>query len=481
MRKLCAATAASISLLTASLHAAAIPTFAAADLVLGQPNFTSSGLPAPPTASSLNEPSSAVVDPATGKVFIADTQNNRILRFANRNALTNGSPAEFVFGQPNFTSSASAFPPTAASLNGPYGLWIDAGNRLWVADADNLRVIMYRSASSQTTNGPAADLVLGQPDFTSTITPPTPAANSLKGPLGVTVDSAGRLWVADSGNNRVLRFDSAASLGNHAAASGVLGQATFTTSAAGSDQLGLNIPTSVAVDATGTLWVADSQNSRVFGYPSAATISNGTNAARVIGQPDFNTIAPAQSASRLSFPTGLFADSENSLWVLDQASNRALRFANLSSINNGSPASTVVGQADFTTGNPGLDSRRFNAPFVGISVDFAGSLWVADTANHRILRFDREDSEAPTVRIQGRKKFTTKRPRIKLRGTAADDIGVTAVTIKPRKKNQSPALGTTTWQKRVRLRAGSRNVFKAFAFDAIGQRSLPARVVIIRK
>ena len=98
-----------------TIRAAQVPNFAAANLVLGQPNFTTAALPGSPTATSLDEPSAMVVDPRSGKVFVADTDNNRVLRYASATSLANGADAEFVFGQTSLTAKLAPSPPDAAA------------------------------------------------------------------------------------------------------------------------------------------------------------------------------------------------------------------------------------------------------------------------------------------------------------------------------------------------------------------------------
>jgi hypothetical protein len=139
-----------------ALFAADILTFPSADLVLGQTGFNSFVETNPPTATSLADAGDIIVDSATGKVFVADVENNRVLRYPNKDTLVNGNAAEYVFGQANFTSKVSTLPPSATSLNGPNSLALDGSGRLWVSDPDNNRVIMYTSAVTRTDTSPAA-------------------------------------------------------------------------------------------------------------------------------------------------------------------------------------------------------------------------------------------------------------------------------------------------------------------------------------
>ncbi|MFY7998702.1 MAG: IPT/TIG domain-containing protein, partial [Candidatus Kapaibacteriota bacterium] len=193
--------------------------------VVGQPNFTSGG--AATTSTGLNFPEGVAVDVANGKLYVADRSNNRILRYAYP-VVGNAPVAQIVFGQPNLTSGAANNGGlSASSLNNPIGLAVNPANGdLWVADLQNNRVLRFAAAHTFNTNQPAATQVLGQATFTANAAATT--QTGLNFPSGISLDASGRLWVADYFNNRVLRFDNAASLGNGANASGVMGQTIFT-------------------------------------------------------------------------------------------------------------------------------------------------------------------------------------------------------------------------------------------------------------
>jgi len=196
-----------------------------ADNVLGQVNFTSGNHPDTPNANSMYQPYDVAVDPTSGKIFVADTFNNRVLRFASAAAMTNGAAAEAVLGQPNFTTRA--INTTASGMNGVNGLTVDSTGILWIGDYLNNRVLRFDGAASKGT-GANADRVLGQPNFTTAAENTT--QSGMYSPSRVFVDGNGALWVGDKTNHRILRFDSAASKANGANADGVLGQADFTKS-----------------------------------------------------------------------------------------------------------------------------------------------------------------------------------------------------------------------------------------------------------
>ena len=359
-------------------NAATKPNGAPANGVLGHTSFTQQRSI---SASILYTPSTVVVDPATGKVFVADTGNHRVLRFAARANLTNGAPAEAVLGQPNFTTYE--FATTDRGMSSPVGLAIDAGGRLWVAGGD--RVLRFDNAASKA-NGAPADGVLGQPDFTSRTSATT--AQGMRGPQKMATDSSGRLWVVDSDNARVLRFDNAAAKPNGAPADGVLGQPDFTSQTSATTSQGMSWPAGITVDSSGRLWVGDI--GRVLRFDNAASKPNGAPADGVLGQPNFTSLIddPVQ-AWIIAIPSEVAIDTHGRLWVLDSHFRRVLRFDNAAAKPNGAPADGVLGPSDFTSWPPPapITAQRLGMSPWGLAVDPSGAVWVADTFNNRVLLF----------------------------------------------------------------------------------------------
>ena len=134
-----------------------------ADVVLGQANFTSgTANPGGIAANTMNGVQSVCVDPSSNKVFVADTSNHRVLRFSATDALVNGSAAEVVLGQANFTSGTAnrGTGVAADTMNNPVDCVVDSGGRLWVVDLSNHRVLRFDNASTKS-DGDNADGVLG--------------------------------------------------------------------------------------------------------------------------------------------------------------------------------------------------------------------------------------------------------------------------------------------------------------------------------
>lgn len=462
-----------------------IPNNAAADLVLGQANFTSAIVPTSSnTPSSMNHPAAITIDPVTRKVFVADSTNHRILRYRSADTLASGAAAEVVFGQTDFLSSASLNPPTDASLKTPTGLFLDRDGRLWVADSGNNRVLRFSAASSADTN-PRADRVFGQRDFNSglpgAVQPLTPFPSFITGmnfPIGLWVDSSDHLWVADNNNHRVLRFDRASGRANGGFADGILGQNNTLTVARGTGPTGLQDPHGVAVSANGTLFVACTGGNRVMRFDNAASLVDGAAATGVLGQSDLSATSAGTSATQMSLPFGLSLSADDSLWVTEGDSNRVIRFNNASTKPNGAAADGFVGQTSFTTFAPALTAKGLKTPAYNPFVDATGSLWVPDFANHRVLRFP-VDATVPTLAVTGKVPKSTKKPSIILKGTAADANGISLVQFRIGTGPLRVATGTTGWTLKANLRKGN-NTLSVIATDSVGNVSAKKLIKIKR-
>jgi len=330
-----------------------------ATTVLGEPDFTTTVPNYPvPTNQTYGTPTSSNMRAAAGVasdghyLAVADTGNNRILLWTSI-PTSNDTPADIVLGQANFTSSTVFSTPTASSLRAPQGVWIQNG-KLFVADTQDNRVLIWNSIP--TSNNQPADLVLGQTSFTTASAPPLQAQNpatsasQLWSPTSVTSDGT-RLYVADYGYNRVLIWNSIPTA-NTQPANVAVGQPSLGTSVANwtdtfcpnsTNQNGtpcagtLNFPSYALSDGT-RLFIADQGNDRVLIFNTIPT-QNGASADIVLGQPNMTTnvitnqsgsiastaIDNAAGVDTIPSPTSLAYDGTN-LYVSDPFNLRVLVF-----------------------------------------------------------------------------------------------------------------------------------------------------------
>ncbi len=361
-------------------NTASITNEMAASNVLGQLDFDSTT--AATTQSGMSQPHGMAYDPIHDRLFVADANNSRVLVF-NTSSISNGMNASHVLGQPNFTSHASA--TTQSGMANPWGVVYDSVlDRLFVAELGNNRVLVFNTSSIS--DGMNASNVLGQLNFTSHVAATT--QSEMNFPVACAYDTANnRLFVVSAADNRVLVFNTA-SINNGMNASNVLGQTNFTSKNSATTPSGLNQPSGVDYDSVNNrLFVADGMNSRILIF-NAATLTNGMNASNVLGEPDFTSVNFATTQSGMSLPWGVAADpADHLLFVADSANNRVLLF-DTSTITNGMNASNVLGQPDFTTLPSGVGAFTMKNP-IATAVDAVHHrLFVADETNDRVLVFN---------------------------------------------------------------------------------------------
>ena len=351
--------------------------------VLGQTTF--SGYGGGTTESKITGPNGVAIDQATGKLFVTDRSNNRILRWNSTDAYTNGSAAEAVLGQVNLTDKTAG--AGANKFNNPIGIYVDKSGRLWVGDFSNNRVLRFDNASTKA-NGADADGVLGQPNFTSNTAGTSQA--SLNSPVGVYIEDNGTLWVSDYNNHRIIRFDNAASKANGANADGVLGQPDYASKNAVLSATGMSNPNAVYVDFQGNLYVSDFGNKRITRFDKAASKANGAAADGVLGQANLTTSISATTRNGSGSTRFVYGDKNGRLYVIQEDNQRILVFDNAAAKPNGADADGVLGQADYvskTLVNPPTASS-FNVPRAMTINPSNGHIWVADYSNNRVLRFE---------------------------------------------------------------------------------------------
>jgi uncharacterized protein (TIGR03437 family) len=250
---------------------------AAANLVEGRELFTFAG-----TANGLlNGGAGIAVDYQSNLMYVADTNNNRILAFIDYRQVGPGTKANLVIGQRDlFHATPNSFgpdpnTPTEKSLLSPEAIAVDANGDLWVADFGNGRVLRFPQPFKQQFP-PVANLVLGKSGFGIKAADQSDATQAtMAGPYGIAVDKAGDVAVSDAPHNRVLVFTRppGGDFTNSQPAAEVIGQPDFISTSAGNGATNLSVPSGLAIDGSNRLYVADTANNRVqifsIGNPTA--------------------------------------------------------------------------------------------------------------------------------------------------------------------------------------------------------------------
>jgi hypothetical protein len=281
------------------------------------------------------------------KVIVSDQLNNRILIW-NSVPTKNGASASVVLGQPDFTTSdANHGGVSASSVSGPIGL-LCQGGKLYVADVNNSRILIWNSIP--TSNFTPADLQLGQPDFlTATSNTGARSGARLAKANDLATDGT-NLFVADTNNHRVLMWPTL-SPASGSTATVVLGQAvSFTTGTSGTSNIKFKTPGSIDI-ISGKMYLSDTGNQRVLIWDAVPTVTN-TAANRVLGQIDLNTAGiSAPAKNNFSQPMGVASTAGGAFYIADGVWSRLLIFNSAPAGNNGG-ADSVYGQTSFLTSSP---------------------------------------------------------------------------------------------------------------------------------
>jgi len=295
------------------------------------------------SSTRLKSPSGLAVD-KNGRLYIVDGGNHRLVYIDNAKSAANGATFNGVFGQNDFVtgtvnsgagaasnksfnfavSTPSSIFSCSSTTFGGY-LAVSSTNQLFVSDPGNNRIMRFDNTSSAN-----ADVVFGQPNFPSVTAGTT--VSKLRTPMGITL-SGSTLYVADMNNNRVIRYNNATTIStNQPSANAVFGQTLFTTATGSRTSSTFDIPINVATDASGTLYINDSNNGRTVIIKSASTKNGGGGTAvvfdGVIGQANFTAYAGTANQSTMwAGVTGLAVNSKSGkLLIANTGFGRMLQF-----------------------------------------------------------------------------------------------------------------------------------------------------------
>ena len=303
------------------------------------------------SAARFTYPRNITVDTA-GNVFVADANNHKIRKVTSAGVVTTLAGSG-IAGSTNATGSAARF-------NGPEGVAVDTAGNVFVADTSNHTIRKVTSAGVVTTLAGTAG--------TSGSTDATGSAARFYLPRAVAVDTDGNVFVGDTANDTIRKVTSAGVVTTLAGTAGSSGSTDATGSAAR-----FNHPRSISLDTDKNLFVADMYNHTIRKVTSAGVVTTLAGTAGSSGSTD-----ATGSAARFNSPHGVSVDTAGNVFVAD-TSNQTIR-----KVTSAGVVTTEAGSVGNTGSNNGSGSNaRFFNPY-GITVNSAGTVFVADTSNHTI-------------------------------------------------------------------------------------------------
>jgi sugar lactone lactonase YvrE len=305
------------------------------------------------SAARFNFPFSLAVD-SSGNLYLADTYNSTIRKITAAGAVTTLAGTAGSIGSTDGTGSAARF-------YSPAGVAVDSAGNVYISDSSNNTIRKITAAGVVTT-------FAGTSTYSSA--DGTGSAARFTFPFDVAATGAGIVYIADAGNNTIRKISAAGVVTTLAGTAGTAGTADGTGSAAR-----FSSPDGVAVDGTGTVYVADTYNATIRKITPAGVVTTLAGTAGSTGTAD-----GTGAAARFNSPHGLAADASGNVYVADAGNDTIRKISSAGVVTTLAGTAGTAGMADGTGG-----AARFNSPS-GVALDAAGNVFVADAGNHAIRK-----------------------------------------------------------------------------------------------
>jgi sugar lactone lactonase YvrE len=363
----------------------AVPVYLISTVAGNGPTFSYSGDGGAATSASLYYPQSVALDGA-GNLYLADASNNRIRMVSAATGVISTVAGGGTGCAAQTDAVGDGCAATSAVLKGPAGVTLDSAGDIYIADFSDERVRMVNASTGIISTVAGTGYVKITGDGDYNGDGIAATSAELNGPVTVALDSSNNIYIADATNNRIRMVSATTGLISTLAGTGTTGYNGDGRLATTAKLYGAS---GVAVDSAGNVYIADTFNSRI------RKISVGTALISTVagnGTPGY-TDGVAAASAELNYPYGVLVDSAGDLYITDTF-NAMVREVNAS---NGI-INTLAGDGTQGYNADGIaaTSAELNYPY-GVALDAVGDVYIADVYNDRVRMLSTTAQFPPTA------------------------------------------------------------------------------------
>jgi trimeric autotransporter adhesin len=286
-----------------------------------------------------------------------------------------------VAGTGSYGYSGDGGQATSAALYYPYGVAVDASGNIYIADTDNERIRMVTKSTG------IISTVAGTGSSGSSGDGGQASSAALRNPYGVALDASGNIYIADTYNHRIRMVTKSTGIISTVAGTGSSG---YSGDGGQATSVALRSPQGVAVDASGNIYIADTDNERI----RMVTKSTGIiSTVAGTGSYGYSGDGGQATSAALSYPRGITVDASGNIYIADNSNHRIRMVTKSTGI-----ISTVAGTGSYSYSGDGgqATSAALYYPY-GVALDASGNIYIADTYNNRIRMVTKSTGIISTV------------------------------------------------------------------------------------